>query len=152
MVAPQRQKTVHGIIPVHMVVHAMAQMLAWSGEGAIQVDACQSRMRRLIDVKLDGFAASSTPYGKMIQQCQFPGGGILECWNLSVALWYISNHVPQFGDFLRALKKEKGIQRFTMIIYEDGFKVGNVLRPDKGRGLDAVFLVLEGISGLAEVF
>ena len=73
MVAPKRQKTVHGMIPVNMSANAMAKVLAWSGEGAIQVEACQERMRRLIDVKFDEFAASSTPYGKMIQQCQFPG-------------------------------------------------------------------------------
>ena len=30
-----------------------------------------------------------------------------------------------------------------MIIYDDGFKVGNVLRPDKGRGLDAVYWSLK---------
>lgn len=59
--------------------------------------------------------------------------------NPSCALWYVASQAPSFGDFIRNLKVTKGITKLHMVIYEDGYKVGNVIRPDHGRGLDALY-------------
>ena len=67
-----------------------------------------------------------------------------------MALWYICEKVPALGDFLETRKTELGINKFTLVINEDVLKVGNPLRPDKGRALDAVYWTIKGFQATAK--
>ena len=140
--APKRQKTINGLIKMDMSVRGIAKVLAWSKQIGLDTSTPEKVIKQ-VDKNFGDFVSTSTPYGNMIQHYECPWGGTLACWNPSAALWYISKITPELGDFLKGLKKEKGIDRFTIIIYEDGIGVGNVLRPDKGRALDVVYWSLK---------
>ena len=125
-------------MPLNVPVASIVKVLAW-GKTQPASEATPWGNYKAIKRKLQGFQNSTTPYGKLVTEVGSAWGSAT-VWNPSAALWYLSQLSPEFGDLLRAISRGG---KATMVIAEDSFKVGNVLRPDKGRALDGVYWTLK---------
>ena len=132
-----------GLLPLGTSVRSIATLLCWSnGQAVIGKGDSHWAVYKGLKRKISDFSATDTPYGKLLTEVTAPWGGKVIVWNPSCALWYLCYLMPEFGDFLRSLKKSHD-HKFSVLLNEDVFKVGNVLRPDKGRGIDAVYYTLK---------
>ena len=135
---PKRIRTTSGLIPLRSSFRNTAKILAWAKQEGVEPSATEKGTFDSLRRKMSKFVSTRTPYGCMIESCPSPWG-MVDSWNPSVALWYLCEHTPQFGDFLQDLLADTPHQKLKVILNTDGFKVGCVLRPDKGRTLEGVY-------------
>eukprot|EP00973_Karenia_brevis_P073629 10229866-Karenia_brevis.AAC.1 len=136
----KKQRVVHNLYPLSVPTCNMSKICVWAKEQEAIQNMSQNpqSMARQIRWVVQGFGDKETPYGPAIAKAEAPWG-TQNFWHPCAALWLMSQCCPSLGTFMRELKRERGIDKFTVVLYEDSFKVGNVLRPDKGRALDGMY-------------
>ena len=109
----------------------------------------EETLAKQITAAVDEAGTTVTPYGTVVQHLDL---GVKGCsaWpyiHPLALLWFLSTISAGFGSLMKSMIEGAAGRCLNILLYDDGFMLGNPLRPDKGRHMNGMYWIILDLPG-----